>query len=149
MATSNFDTSSLINAVLNAILQQQTQNTQNTTTTNNIFDPANISHIFGPSPPEPEPLTPQRYPTVRRTVQPPSVISTKDKKTLMSLGLALLKLHERGNLPSRVENHMNDAWNNTQNVSIESFRDNVLGNVQTLLGEEDASFELFDGIVYN
>lgn len=148
MATSNFDTSTLINAVLNALLQQQTQNAQNNAT-NNIFDPVNISHIFGPSPPEPEPLAPQRNIPSRRPVQPPSVVSAKDKKILMSLGLVLLKLHERGNLPSRVEDHMNDSWNNTQNVSIESFRDNVLGNIEALLGEEDGTHELFDGIVYN
>ncbi|AEA07024.1 hypothetical protein LAU_0173 [Lausannevirus] len=145
MATSNFDTSSLINAVLNAILQQQ-QQTQNT---NNIFDPANIAHIFGHSPPTPEPLTPQRNASSRRSAQPPNVVSVKDKKILMALGLVLLKLHERGNLTSRIENYVNEVWSTTQNVTIESFRDNVLGNVQTLLGEEDTSLELFDGIVYN
>lgn len=147
MATQNFDASFLINAVLNALAQPQGPPPKSNIPT--------MQDIFGPSPSVPEPITPRRNEEQynidaplrsRRPQQPPSVISVRDKKLLISLGLVLLKLHERGSLTTKVNDAIENFWD--EDSSFQSFRDRALNNVQSLLGDEDGTLVFFDDVVF-
>ncbi|AMQ10713.1 hypothetical protein [Brazilian marseillevirus] len=155
MATNNtFDTSALINAVLSSLAQQHLQRNSQNNTQNDIFDFSNISDIFGPVPRKPEPIPPQRNNIdeplrSRRVSQPPPVMSPRDKKLLMVLGLHLLDLEKSGNVTVSVQENIENVWNETHHTSYRNFRDFSLSNTEALLGEEDGTLEVFDQLTGN
>ena len=152
MATNNtLDMTSLINAVLSSITQQHQRN--NTPQTNN--EQIDISNIFGPSPPVPAPIPPQRNNNSvdsalrSRRSQPYCSVTPRDRKLLMSLGFYLLTLEKRGELSTNIVENLNGAFSNIEEFPYKLFRDNALGNVETVLGEEDGTLDMFDNLVDN
>ncbi|ALX27472.1 hypothetical protein GMAR_ORF98 [Golden Marseillevirus] len=139
-------------ATLYNLLRLLTNNNQQQGQSNNPFDASQV--LNSPPPPTPQPITPEnrREENAPRqndfssssSSQPPSVISLKNRRNLMMLGLVLLHLHEKKNLPTRIAENIEYSWESyNHTMSFEAFREKSLNNLSSILSEDDNSLELF------
>ncbi|BAU80025.1 hypothetical protein A9K97_gp326 [Tokyovirus A1] len=126
----NVDANAILNLILNSALQQMNLNKENSQAqpqTNNSSssredERPNLMDLFEPTP-------------------SPPVVSMKNKRQLMALGVLLIHLQENGELPCRVNSALVVHWPENEHGKFEEFGDTILNNSENILGEGTTSSE--------